>query len=469
MHYLIIESNITSKAEEFVFRFTTDKILKMVSGLLLLIVTSGLPGCDDEPESFRFCPNERKLRLPAACDISTPPCQQAVFRAVQCLHDSPMPIPPIRTISEDEFREELGVSGTASDIAEDTSTDTDSADTDSGEPAIAENYWDASLHLLGLVTPESTTATAWNESQATAVAAYYSTFYRDVTIISHPVPADLVDNMYTLAHEFTHAFQDFEVGLEEQSELYSHDDDILISTANSKEGDATIRGNFALAILFDYSIESLEISKWYGSWLSYVQEDIAENSSPYVPARTSLYYATGPLYVYETFLRSGLDGMNDLRLDFPTSAVYWMAGYDVASQNPDALTEPLQCGKANPADGFKLVHQDTFGAAILYAFLSGTSGSSGLDIASTWRLALQWRGDAIQMFTNPQTNHVAFLWRIRMATPNDIATLATITRNALPQAVILQPGKELLVFMSTDMTMLSPWAASYQCSMTRGN
>ncbi len=469
MQTLIFEWNITSKAEEFVFRFTTNEILKMVSGLLLLIVASGLPGCDDEPESFRFCANERKLRLPAACDISTPPCQQAVFRAVQCLHDSPMPMPPIRTISEDEFREELGLLDTEAETEVDTSTDTDSADTDSGELAIAENYWDASLHMLGLVTPENTTATAVNESQATEVVAYYSSLYRDVTVITHPVQMSLMDNMYTLAHEFTHAFQDFEVGLEEQSELYSHDDDILISTANSKEGDATIRGNFALAILFDYSIESLEISKWYGSWLSYVQEDIAENSSPYVPARTSLYYATGPLYVYETFLRSGLDGMNDLRLDFPTSAVYWMAGYDVASQNPDALTEPLQCGKANPADGFKLVYQDTFGAAILYAFLSRTSGAPGLDIAGTWRLALQWRGDAIQMFTNPQTNHVAFLWRIRMATPNDIATLATIARNALPQAVILQPGKELLVFMSTDPTMLSPWAASYRCNMTREN
>lgn len=115
-------------------------------------------GCN-EPETYRFCENEGELVLPAACDISIPACQQAVFDAVKCLHDSPMTMPAVQTISELEYRKELGLY--------DAETDTDSG-TDTEEAETEMDYWNESLKMLGLITPESSSETEIAESFATS-------------------------------------------------------------------------------------------------------------------------------------------------------------------------------------------------------------------------------------------------------------------------------------------------------------
>ncbi|MBN2525436.1 MAG: hypothetical protein JXR76_03515 [Deltaproteobacteria bacterium] len=458
-----------------------------LAGLLFLTVFSSM-ACDEPEEeaSAVFCANQERLALRHACDITTPACQKAVFAAVKCVNGSKMAIPPIRFITEDEFRKELNldmVSSSDSDtdsttdtdslppIDSNTSTDTDGIDTSANtdEEAVANSYWDESLRLLGLLSAASDLSNEQAEEMATSVAAYYSGYYQDVTIIDRPRQGNPDELMRTLAHEFTHAVQDYEYGLDEQNELYSYDDDILIAMDNAREGDAVVRSDLAYSVLMDVPLESLYSRNFYQLQLSYYKRAIASDASPYIYAAQVLQYATGPLLVYDTYIHEGLDGINELREHFPTSSVYWMAGYDASrGQNAQSLNLPLRCGTALPPAEYTLEHRDTFGATVLYALLASHMNNGIFDVEGQWETALKWRGDSIEMFQHVTESKTALFWRIRMANANAGAQLETRLKQLLPAALILRQEDELHIFMATDATILAPWAGAYQCTAQRG-
>ncbi|MBN1605371.1 MAG: hypothetical protein JW940_02000, partial [Polyangiaceae bacterium] len=104
------------------------------------------------------------------CDIAESECQQDIYYADLRLrgdgYDPFGGIPPIRTISEDQYRAEL---------------EADAAN--SPQPAMP--WWDAALPLLHLLpsTGDAQSTSIDNEVQNTA--AYYSPTAREVTVVSH--------------------------------------------------------------------------------------------------------------------------------------------------------------------------------------------------------------------------------------------------------------------------------------------
>ena len=161
----------------------------MTRGLPLSVITLALlTGC-----------HGRDLEL---CDIAQSDCQQDVYYADLRLrgdgYDPFGGIPPIRTISEDQYRAELEERAASS-------------------PRPAVPWWDAALPLLHLLPSTGDTQSTSIDNQVQNTAAYYSSATREVTVIRHRSQAldenTLLVNMDILAHELVHALQDRELDL----------------------------------------------------------------------------------------------------------------------------------------------------------------------------------------------------------------------------------------------------------------
>jgi hypothetical protein len=103
------------------------------------------------------------------CDITQSDCQQDIYYADLRLrgdgYDPFAGIPPIRTISEDQFRAEL---------------QDDAAKAAQASPP--EPWWDATPVLLGLLPSTGDTQGASIDNQVQNTAAFYSPDTRDVTV-----------------------------------------------------------------------------------------------------------------------------------------------------------------------------------------------------------------------------------------------------------------------------------------------
>ncbi|MBN2714531.1 MAG: hypothetical protein JXX14_01675 [Deltaproteobacteria bacterium] len=458
---------------------------KWILTLGLLSTVAFFMLCCEEAPSYQFCENENDLVLPAPCDIARPACQKAVFEATKCVNGSNMPMPPIRMITQAEHLAELempdAVTPTDSDMdsgIDDTQTILESNDTEAELDSSADlaaspdDFWDETLRLLDLIEPERTRREAITEDFSSSVLAYYSNRYQDVTIITGNISDSFEERMSTLAHEFTHAIQDYEIGLDEQFELYSYDDDILMAQQNVIEGDASVRADFAFAVLSGIPVDEMYSRQYYLSNLAYRRRVVASQPSPYVFAKNLLPYATGALYVIDTFENEGLGGINRLREDFPTASVYWMAGYDASrlstdDGSPSHFNLPLECAEADAPNGYEIRHQDRMGAAMLFAVLSSQSVAGVHDVELPWNLAIQWRSDAIRSYVAAEGDHISVAWHLRMATPEDAKQLTTMLRDRHPHAVVKRFGTEVIEFFANDPAVLPAWIRSYTCDLTR--
>lgn len=465
------------------------KTLKMICLFLaFLILTFGLAACDEE-DSYQFCPHEDDLSLKATCDIAQPACQKKVFKATLCVNGSAMPIPPVRIISKAQWLAEMGYEDVATDSKSaeaetDTDTDThsDSAgDTDSmndtestGDTDTASetvSNWEEMLRLVGLLESESVEE-AMKESYVDGVAAFYSYDYQDVTIIRNDETISLEESMLTLAHEFTHAVQDYEVGSNEQHELYSYDDDILMALDNVHEGDANVRADFAYAVLMGLDVDELYTREYYSRRLAYLKRAIAAEPSSYPLVKKWLTYRTGALYIYDTWVSEGMAGMNRLRSTFPTSTVYFMAGYnetmrDATEMPPHHFNQSLKCAEAGEPAGYDHQHQDSMGAAMLYAVLSAYRKNGVYDVAVNWDFALHWRGDALHIFRETNGSNVAVAWHFRMDSAASATQLKAKLQEKLPHGYPLQFESELIEFLSTDPSIVPNWISAYTCEAHR--
>ena len=454
----------------------------------LLLIALTLLSCESETAfPYTFCENENELAIMEECDIDTPACQQSIFEATRCINGSNMPMPPVRIVTDEAYLEELGFLDTDTQGLSDTETASDTEPLESDSDSESVDYWTASMQLLALMAQETSVSDAYRDEFVPTILAYYSYEYQDVTIIDHSyhygdedtdleIDIPYFEPLQTLAHEYTHAIQDYEVGLKEQRELYSYNDDILMAQGNIYEGDAEVRSDFAYALLMGQDFKAQHPRTMYEQALKYYKTTIATAASPYIAAKSGLQYATGALYVYDTFINEGLDGMNRLRENFPTSTVYWMAGYDASRPTTDYMSkqsrpthfnQPLICGDAAAPVDYSFIHQDTLGAAMLFAVLSSQSINGVYPVDEFWDFSIQWRADALQIYQETNGTNVAIAWHLRMASARDAKTLSDMLQLRHPNARLFQFGSEVIEFLAEDQAILSGWANSYRCNTRR--
>ena len=379
--------------------------------------------------------HDRTLKV---CDITQPDCQQDIYYADLSLrgdgYDPFAGIPPIRTITEDEYRAKL-----EADAAKQPP-----------EPA----WLDAGLALMGLLPATADTQSASIDNQVQNTAAVFYPDTHDVFVIAHPeLNTDPRDNMSYLAHELIHALQDREINLHSQPQT----SDEYFAYKALIEGDASL-----YQILFLYELplpatvsrDPLTIfSRWRQDNLSddpSLQDNFASLGPPFYAAFW-LVYPLGGVWLSDSWDKGGNTAVRHAYGKAPQRSLDYLLGPGVAAP----ASKNISCGPTAPAE-FKqsdgtAYDADSFGAIYLFAYLMAWNVPASDALSSS----LLWRYDVIFFFYNQSTQKTAVTWRIELDSPLPASVLAALTTSAGPRVV--QNGTTLLITNSDDPAFLSTW------------
>jgi hypothetical protein len=396
---------------------------------LLLLCCVALLGCS------------RRLEL-EPCNIADESCQEDIYYAVVRMRgdgwDPFDGLPPIRTISLDQYRDEL----TPDEPAEPPDPDEPPA-----EPKV--DPWDVALRWLGLVTPTTTSSQAAIDNRVQNVAAYYSSAAQSVTVIDRGSEEvnERADTIL-LVHELVHAFQDNEV----RAAPVDHTTDGGFAGRALIEGEARMYEELAITEVDRIAPLGLAWHGHYSNHVQYLRSRLAEQPSPFY-AVSWFVYDLGAHMLMSGWLRGGNAAVRELGASHPRSAVGYMARHE--GMELDSAPR-IGCRVEPPTEAFKLAGYDRFGAMQLYAFLTG----SDMVEPDAWRTALHWRDDLLWLYLEEESQEVALSWRIRLASAAaaDAVVAAAVQR---PMLRAQREGNDVLIVGSE--TQRASWIGASDC------
>jgi hypothetical protein len=329
------------------------------------------------------------------CGITERACQEAVYYGVLRLRgdgwDPFRGLPPIRTISLEQFRSEL--------VGSEEEPPPDEA---AAEP----DPWSTALQILGLVTLSSSAAQASVESQVSNVAAFYEPATGKVTVIDRGQQRNDTSDTILLAHELVHAFQDKE--LSGGNADLDTDGDFAVRALI--EGEAVLYEHLAAVELLGRSATRPNWAGYYGDWVQGLRESMPSQRSPFFAAAWFVYPLGGDLMT-DAWLRGGNAAVRRLGSSHPLHSAQYMAAATHGTLGSGYDRAP-RCRPARSVADFELWGADRFGAIQLYAFLA----RAGIEEAAAWRLSLGWRDDRLEVYFDeaPDDPHTLVIWRVSM-------------------------------------------------------
>jgi hypothetical protein len=349
--------------------------------LALLLAASALAGCGRQAEL-------------SACNIAEQSCQEDVYYAVVRLRgdgwDPFDGLPPIRTISVEQYRDEL-------------TPDKPPQPPDDAPEEPKVDPWDVALQWLGLVTPTMTSGEAAVAHRLRTVAAYYSSSEQRVTVIDRGGDREDRADTILLVHELVHAFQDNEV----RGRPVDHTTDGGFAGRALIEGEARMYEELAAAEVDGIAPRGLDWHSHYARHVAHLRSKLAEHSSPFY-AVSPFVYDLGADMLMGGWLEGGNAAVRKLGETFPRNAVGYMARHERMELD---RAPRIACRVDAPAESFAPEGYDRFGAMQLYAFLSAADMPDG----DAWRTALDWRDDVLWVFFDEDSQKVVLSWRIRLA------------------------------------------------------
>lgn len=329
------------------------------------------------------------------------------------------------------------------------------------------DYWSPALQAVGLL-PRATggTAGALDEAAIDAflanVAAYYDPRVQRITVIDRGAPADALESNFLLSHEYVHALQDLDVGLEAFWARWVTSTDSNTATNTLLEGEATVLGTVVLAESLGQPATSIDWTGYVDRILSSIFESAEQSDAPLLIAIQGLPYPVGTDFVSNAWLAGGNANVA-LLYDEPYVALLdWAEGY--STERRPTLAEPLDCYPTAAPVGFVPEDDDTLGMAGTFALLL----TLGEPASAAWSASFGWRGDSMVVFRQdvdpPDASRVAVAWRIRWASAEEAQAFEAAVRNGLVvsgmTAVI---DREVLIYAATDPETLSVWADAMRC------
>jgi hypothetical protein len=395
---------------------------------LLLGCAAALTGCS------------RRLEL-EPCRIADRSCQEDVYYAVLRLRgdgwDPFEGVPPIRTITAAEYRDEL----TPDQPAEPPPNEPPQ------EPKI--DPWDVALRWLGLVIPTSSSMMEAVEDRVSRVAANYSSGTQGVTVIDHGGgPRNDRGDTQLLVHELVHAFQDNEVSIAPSDRTTDGD----FANRALIEGEAVLYERLAGAELDRVPPQNIDWEGFYDGWIRDRRANLPAERSPFY-AVSWFVYPLGADLLTRAWLQGGNAAVRELGDSFPRSGVGLAARHEGMSlHDPDRL----DCQLEPPDDAFQIRGFDRFGALQLYAFLAGND----MHEPDAWRSALDWRDDRLWLYLDEDAEQVALSWRIRMSNADAADTVVSVARQ-LPNLRAERLGNDALIVGSGEE--LADWPGAVDC------
>jgi hypothetical protein len=299
-------------------------------------------------------------------------------------------LPPVRTINVSQYEEEL-----------------EAAFAEATQEQLAETeLLEHGLVLLGLADPGDFSAQQRVEDLSEGVLAFYSRIGRDVTVIEREglQRRDDTEATVTLAHEFVHVLQDQEQDLGRLEEQHSVSYDGNLALRSVTEGEAVMLEAFFSAALWGLSLHEADYGVRFAAPLLWAPERFGD-TSPLLAAPMYFPYTYGPRYVFNAFVKGGMEAVSDIYDAIPTATLSIMLS---ETEMVGVTSVPVEEAETGP-DGYELFTSDVLGAFILELFLSNHGATTEQSA-----LALGWQGDRFECYVAEQGG-MAVTWRIRFS------------------------------------------------------
>lgn len=383
------------------------------------------------------------------CDLLEPECQATVYRHSECARDfEGHGMPPVQTITRDDYRRQLTQSQGKKPNAKETRQD---------------RMVTTAFQLLGLLDSRLSSHNKTDiELQVTSTLAYYSLSEKSVTLIDHQTHHSAAQHrrdQLVLAHEFTHAQQDEVRDLQVfYSREFDGSTDGYYAWRSLLEAEANLSEDLVPTLDDDTELSRSGLRSKL-SRINARQHLFAERSKyPYTVSLRNFPYSIAYAFVAERYLEDGLSGISELFDEPRTTMLDFMRDpQDDAVKRISVSWEEPSGSLEQDDDAQRML--DRMGAWVLYTALM----RQGLDSKTALRYALAWRGDALALHANRKGENVALLWRVVLS------PLKSSDRNALAQHISEQElstqgahaafvhDDELVWVLTQDPDQLDAW------------
>jgi hypothetical protein len=375
----------------------TFRVWAMRGLSLLLVACSG----DDHPgpvgveSALPECPQLDH----APCDTLDARCQKRLLALAGCVYGvATTPRVPVRVVTEQQLIDDLNASREepgADDTAELTH--------------IERTFVDLRLLQAGELTEGGGSV-----AQIVAnIDGVYQDAERGIALVDRGTARDDAEANALLLHEFVHALQDAEQGLNAWSGRYPPSVDSSLALRTVTEGQATYAQFRVLRAMTGRDVARVDWDRMLGSFRDQLVGDAFADPSPYFASITTFPYAYGAASAYEAwpdhaaqFADPPLTTLEVLSHD---AGVHFLA--------PAAL----ELEAPAPDSDFRFVDGDSLGAFQLAL----SAHQLGLEVDAALVLALAWRGDALWIYAGPNEQSV-WMWMLELGDAQNARELAEL-------------------------------------------
>jgi hypothetical protein len=334
---------------------------------------------------------------------------------------------PVRVVSEQQLVDELNASvepPSADDIA------------DLG-------HIQRTLVDLRLVQAGELTEGGGSAAQIVAnIDGVYQDAERGIALVDRGRARDDAEADALLLHEFVHAVQDAEHGLDAWHERYPTSTDSTLALRSVIEGQATYAQFRAVFAMSGFDIRDTDWDRVLSRFRDQLVSDAFNSPSPYLASVTTFPYGYG--------VRSAYEAWSDHAAQFAAPPLTTL---EVLSRDAGVAFDPpvpLDLEAPTAGDDFRFVDGDTLGAFQLAL----SAHRLGVDIDSALDLALTWRGDALWVYAGPDAQ-TAWMWMLELGDGAHARALAAVAKasngleaTAVGTRVVLLGGDDQPEFVS---------------------
>jgi hypothetical protein len=260
----------------------------------------------------------------------------------------------------------------------------------------------------------------------------------------------------TFSHEYTHALQDQNFGLDKLATDTADQGDQDLARTALPEGDATLamslweEKNLSIADLISLAVDATSGGQ---------SDQLA--AAPAILRETLLFpYQDGLSFVQGIYDKGGWDAVNKLYSNPPasTSQILHPDLYS-SGVKPVALTVPAVPGSLG--SGWKLTMQDTLGELQLRIWLEGESPTADQTAAATSATS-EWGGDRVGLYEGPNGSWAVVLrteWRTADGGAAFHDAVATRVTGLGTAAGVCAKGSGTTVYLASDAATLAAFAS----------
>lgn len=391
------------------------------------IVGASLVACSGSDAFSETVPLDECPNLAySPCDVGRVACQTQLLELAACIYGVfAAPKVPVRVLGEQELVDELA--GEPSDTLETAGR--------VARPQIERALVDLGLLQTGELTPDG----AWVANTVQRLDSVYRDAERGIVLIDRGLPLDSAEEDARLVHEFVHALQDQQYGLESWRQKYDGQVDTELALRSVTEGQATLVQYRAWAAMAGNDAKYVD---WLTTFVNLRQKQLASalaDASPYLGSDASFPIGFGAVPAYALRQTEGPTYHATQFADPPQTSLAVIArnlNRDMPSFDAAPFSTPA------PSDSYSAAGETALGAFLLQVF----SHQLGDDGTNSFALSLAWRGDRLSVYSGPN-DQAAWLWQVQLA---DDTTAEELQADAAGGHMTVEADRSRLFLLGGD-------------------